>query len=154
MKMWCCISIQLMKKLPPFRVFERWLLDYEPVVGVLNYLIHHGARWIYNRRRTICKKTDSPIVITTVQFDGVFNTFHYKSIEHLFPYRTQYEKTSWWSLDRYMFTAVELIFRGQALMFVPITVSNPTQIAHTQRVCRTWVYTGKITSTLFEQKLL
>ena len=36
----------LMKKLPPFRVFEQWLLDYEPVVGVLNYLIHHGARWI------------------------------------------------------------------------------------------------------------
>lgn len=56
------------KRLLPLRVFEKWLLDYEPVVGVLD---HTG-------------------------------------------------------LHRYMFTAVELKFRGQALMFVPVTAGNPT----------------------------
>ena len=40
-----------MKKLPPFRVFEQWLLDYEPVVGVLDYGVHYGASWTKDRRR-------------------------------------------------------------------------------------------------------
>ena len=138
----------LMKKLPPFRVFEQWLLDYEPVVGVLNYLIHHGARWIYDRRRTICKKTDSPLVITSVWFDGVFNAFHYKAIEHLFPYRTQYEKISWWSLHRYMCTTVELIFRGQALMYVPITAGNPTHRSYPKSVSNMSVYWRSYVDTI------
>ena len=114
-----------MRRHPPFRVFEHWLLDYEPVVGVLDNQQHYGAIWAIEKGRTICNKTDSSLVIPTVWFDGLFNAYHYKSIKHLFPYRTQYEKISWWSLHRYMFTAVELIFRGQALMFVPVTAGNP-----------------------------
>ena len=114
-----------MKRLPPFRVFEHWLLDYEPVVGVVDYKLHHGAIWTNDLRKKICNKTDSPLVIPTVCYDALFNAFHYKSIEHLFPYRTQYQNISWWSSQRYMFSAVELIFRGQALMFVPVTTGNP-----------------------------
>ena len=115
-----------MKNLQPFRAMEQWLLDYEPVVGVVDYKQHHGARWTYQRRQKICKITERPLAIPIVWFDGVFNAHHYKSIQHLFPYRVQYEKISWWSLHRYMFTAVELKFRGQALMFVPVTAGNPT----------------------------
>ena len=29
-----------MLKLPPFRIEEKWLLDYEPAVGVLDFIIH------------------------------------------------------------------------------------------------------------------
>ena len=49
------------KRLPPFRVFEQWLLDYEPVVGVVDYEGHHGAIWTNERRKKICSKTDSPL---------------------------------------------------------------------------------------------
>ena len=49
------------KRLPPFRVFEQWLLDYEPVVGVVDYEGHHGAIWTNERRKKICNKTDSPL---------------------------------------------------------------------------------------------
>ena len=114
-----------MKSLPPFRVFENWLLDYEPAVGVVNYKWHHLGIWTNDLRKKICDKTDSPLVIPIIWFDALFNAFHHKSIEHLFPYRTQYESTSWWSSQSYMFSAVELIFRGQALMFVPVTAGNP-----------------------------
>lgn len=114
-----------MKKLQPFRAVERWLLDYEPVVGVLDYGVHHGARWTFERRETVCGITEKSLVLPTVWFDGVFNAHHYKSIQHLFPYRVQYEKISWWSIHRYMFSAVELKFRGQALMFVAVKAGNP-----------------------------
>lgn len=115
-----------MRKLKPFRVVEKWLLDYEPVVGVLNYGGHHSARWTFGRRQAVCGITEKSLVIPTVWFDGVFNAHHYKSIQQLFPYRVQYEKISWWSIHRYLFSAVELKFRGQALMFVPVTPGNPT----------------------------
>ena len=37
-----------MKKLSPFRAVENWLLDYEPVVGVLDYKGHHGQTFCLN----------------------------------------------------------------------------------------------------------
>lgn len=115
-----------MKKLQPFRAFEEWLLDYEPAVGVLDHRTHHGASWIFNKRQKLCGITERSMVLPTVWFDGIFNAYHWQAVKHLFPYRLQYEKKSWWSLHRYMFTSVELKFRGQALMFVPVTAGNPT----------------------------
>ena len=115
-----------LKNHKPFRVVERWLLDYEPVVGVLNYAGHHGAEWTFGRRKAVCGIKEKSLVIPAVWFDGVFNAHHYKSIQHLFPYLVQYEKISWWSIHRYLFSAVEFKFRGQALMFVPVTAANPT----------------------------
>ena len=115
-----------MKKLQPFRVFEEWLLDYEPVVGVLNHATHHGASWTFDRRQKLCGTTERSMVLPVVWYDGLFNAYHWRAVKHLFPYRVQYEKESWWALHRYMFTAVELKFRGQALMFVALTAGNPT----------------------------
>jgi len=129
-----------MEKHKPFRVVERWLLDYEPVVGVLNYGGHHGAWWTFGRREAVCGITEKSLVIPAVWFDGVFNAHHYKSIQHLFPYRVQYEKVSWWSIHRYLFSAVELKFRGQALMFVPVTAGNPTHRSYPKSLKNIQIY--------------
>lgn len=140
-----------MKKLQPFRVVEQWLLDYEPVVGVLDYGVHHGASWTYDRRQVICKITERSLVIPTVWFDGVYNAHHHKSIKHLFPYRVQYEKISWWSLHRYMFSAVELKFRGQALMFVPVTAGNPTHRSYPKSLTDIVTYWRDYIDTIREE---
>ncbi|KAL9971609.1 hypothetical protein ACROYT_G017795 [Oculina patagonica] len=42
-----------MTKMPPFRVVEKWLLDYEPAVGVLDYK-NHGASVMFENRRYFC----------------------------------------------------------------------------------------------------
>jgi len=128
------------EKHKPFMVVERWLLDYEPVVGVLNYGVHHGAWWTFGRREAVCGITEKSLVIPVVWFDGVFNAHHYKSIQHLFPYRVQYEKVSWWSIHRYLFSAVELKFRGQALMFVPVTAGNPTHRSYPKSLKNIQIY--------------
>ena len=140
-----------MTRLPPYRVVEQWLLDYEPVVGVLDYGVHHGASWTNDRRRNICNMTDSPLVIPTIWFDGVFNAFHFKAIEHLFPYRVQYEKISWWSLHRYIWSAVELIFRGQALMFVAVTAGNPTHRSYPKSLVDISTYWRDYIDTIREE---
>ena len=44
---------------------------------------------------------------------------------HIFPLDTRYEQVNWWFTDKYLCSVVELKFRGQALLFFPVTVQNP-----------------------------
>ena len=140
-----------MKKLQPFRAFEEWLLDYEPAVGVLNNKDHHGASWTFERRKQVCGITERSMVLPIVWFDGIFNSYHRKAIQHLFPYRVQYETISWWSLHRYMFTAVELKFRGQALMYVPVTSGNPAHRPYPRSLKNVQIYWREYIETIQQE---
>ena len=114
-----------MKKLPPYRTVETWLLDYEPAVGVLDYTVHNGANVVLKRRRELCGINETSLVLPTVFFDAIFNAFHHNAIEHLLPYPTQYEYLSWFSIHIHTVTTVEVKFPGQALLFAPVTARNP-----------------------------
>ena len=122
MMVWCYISIHLLRhKWRGFRRLES--SNNGSRLQTRNWRC--GATWTSDRRKKICNTTDSPLVIPTIWYDAYLNVFHYKSVEHLFPYFTQYERKSRWSWQIFMFSAVELIFWGQALMFVPIIAGNP-----------------------------
>ena len=114
-----------MKTVKPFRAVQEWLLDYEPVVGVLDYIEHHGAKWTLARRKRLCSKYDRSLVLPVVCFDAIFHAFHYKAIAHILPYSTEYEKESWWLSALRIMSVLELKFRGQALLFAAVTVKNP-----------------------------
>lgn len=113
-----------MKKLQPFRAFEEWLLDYEPALGVVDYR-RHGASWTYERRQNLCGITERSIVIPTVWFDGVINAYHHKAVRHILPYPTLDKNKSWYIPNKHIMSAVELTFRGQGMMYVPVSVGNP-----------------------------
>ena len=115
-----------MRKMSPFRAVEKWLLDYEPAVGVLDYRFHNGADVVLGRRREMCGINKTSLVLPTVFFDAIFNAFHHKAIVHLLPYPTQYEYLSWFSSNIHTVTTVEVKFPGQALLFAPVTAGNPT----------------------------
>jgi len=121
-------SSQEMKRLTPFRAFEKWLLDDEPAVGVGNY--KDNGRMLLERRRLMCGINDSSIVVPVVWFDALFNAFHHDAIKHILPYPTQYDKESWWVSPLHVLCSVELIFRGQALEYLAITASNPQHRAY------------------------
>ena len=114
-----------MKKLSPFRAVETWLLDYEPVVGVVDYK-HHGANYILKFRNQSCgiKETASQ-VLPTVFYDALFNAYHHKAIEHILPYPTQYERGCVFCSNRQAMIAIEVKFGGQALLFAPVRGKNP-----------------------------
>ena len=114
-----------MKKLSPFRTVETWLLDYEPVVGVLDFN-HHGADYILNFRKRSCGINETGrLVLPTVFYDALFNAYHHKAIEHILPYPTQYERGCVFCSNRQAMIAVEVKFGGQALLFAPVTGGNP-----------------------------
>ena len=131
-----------MKKLSPFRTVETWLLDYEPVVGVLNYE-HHGADYILNFRRQSCGINETTsLVLPTVFYDALFNAYHHKAIEHILPYPTQYEHGCVFCSNRKAMIAVEVKFGGQALLFAPVTGGNPLH----RRDDREFVESGNLLS--------
>ena len=116
-----------MKRLPPIRVFQNWLLEYEPAIGVADYEGHDGGRTLRRRRRMVCG--NKPVNNTshanpTILFDPLFNAFHAKAVGHVFPLDTRYENENWWLSDKYVASVVEVKFRGQALLFFPVTVEN------------------------------
>ncbi len=114
-----------MKTQTPFRAFEGWLLEYEPAIGVANYPnSRQGVDFIFKRRRMLFGINEKSMVVPVIWFDALFNAFHHKAIEHILPYPTQYDNQSWWSAQLHVICSVEPKFRGQALSFVPITVSN------------------------------
>ena len=110
----------------PLKSIQRWLLEYEPALGVLDYAGHHNARFTFERRKHVCGFTnDTSLVLPVVWFDAIFNAFHYNAVAHILPYDTQFENVSWYMSTFHSFLAVELKFRGQALLFAPVTVKNP-----------------------------
>lgn len=113
-----------MKKLSPFRAVETWLLEYEPVVGVLDYT-HHGTNFILKLRKRSCGINNASLVLPTVFYDALFNAYHYKAIEHILPYPVQYERGCVFCSNRKAMIAVEVKFGGQALLFAPVTGGNP-----------------------------
>jgi len=114
-----------MTKMSPFRAVEKWLLDYEPAVGVLDYKVHHGASTVIEKRRDLCGINEPSLVLPTVFFDAIFNAFHHKAVEHVLPYPTQYERGCMYCCNRNTIMAVEVKFGGQALLFSPVTAGNP-----------------------------
>ena len=120
-----------MREVSPFRAVEKWLLDYEPAVGVLDYTVHNGASVVLKRRSRMCGVTKTSLILPTVYFDAIFNAFHYKAVEHLLPYPTKYEHHNWHCINIQTVTQVEVKFPGQALMFAPVTAVNPIHRPYT-----------------------
>jgi len=115
-------SSQQIKRLTPLRAFEQWLLEDGPAVGVVDY--KSNSKTLLKRKRLICGVSEPSLVVPVVRFDALFNAFHHKAIKHILPFPTQYDKDSWWISQLHVMCSVELIFRGQALKYVPITAYN------------------------------
>ncbi|XP_068721403.1 uncharacterized protein [Montipora capricornis] len=114
-----------LKKKLPLQSFQQWLLRYEPVVGVLDWLGHHGAVWTFQQRKVVCDiQNETSLSLPVVWYDAAFNAFHYKAVADILPYDTQYDDRNWWFAQVVVITLVELKFRGQALLYVPASAKN------------------------------
>ena len=132
-----------MSKMSPFRAVEKWLLDYEPAVGVLDYKPYFGARSLIKKRRDLCGINESSLVLPTVMFDAIFNAFHHKAVEHVLPYPTQYERGCMFAINRNTMIAVEVKFGGQVLLFSPVTAGNPKHREYDRSTNHFWAIVRK-----------
>lgn len=117
-----------MMRLTPISVFQDWLLNYEPAVGVGDHEGHDGSRRRHRRIRPACNsKVVNQTTLanpTMILFGPMFNAFHAKAVSHIFPMDIRHDKRNLWLTDSYVASVVKSKFRRQALMFCPVAVGN------------------------------
>ena len=129
----------------PLEAFENFLLGYEPAIGLCNYCSRCGKplpdgsyvpALCCSPRPAIGKLP--PILPVTIAFDAAVNAFHTDAIQHILPYRLDYEKISWWESQKYVILASDVLFRGQVVRFTPVTATNNNHRDYPQQVLDNW----------------
>lgn len=132
------------KTASPLRNFETFLRNYEPAVGLTNFCSLCGKMLAnHSYVRGLCcspkPKDNFPLIFpVSISFDAGFNAFHRDAIDHLLPYNLKYEDTSWWESQKYVILAADLLFRGQVLRYLPVSVTNTKHRAYPKANLANW----------------
>ena len=123
-----------MMSISPMRSFEQFLINRNPGIGVTDYTPHHGRQFIIEKIQQNCNQNANTkesnrtaidsLYLTSAHFDALFNAFHRDIVDHLLPYIIDYDDQNWFLSQVYLINAVELKFRGQAILFTPVIVHN------------------------------
>ncbi|XP_058962654.1 uncharacterized protein [Pocillopora verrucosa] len=130
----------------PLEAFENFLLDYEPAVGLCNYcsrcgkLAENGSYYVPALCCSPRPATGNlpPILPVTISFDAAVNAFHTKAVQHILPYRLDYEEISWWESQKYVILKSDILFRGQVIRYTPVTAINNEHRDYPQRPIDNW----------------
>ena len=114
----------------PWREFEDFLQEIEPAIAAIdtdtNGMLQHIRKGRKEKgcplNQTVASKTS---YIPTARFDPAMNAYHFEAAEHILPYTTIYDKTSWWYPDLYFEIKCELTFAGQTVLHTRVTGKNP-----------------------------
>lgn len=129
----------------PLQAFENFLLNYEPAVGLCNYCSRCGKSLPNGSYvpALCCSPRPAtgnlpPILPVTISFDAAVNAFHNDAIQHILPYRLDYENISWWESQKYVILASDVLFRGQVVRYTPVTAINNNHRDYPQQVLDNW----------------
>ena len=116
---------EMAASLDPFRAFERFLLDYEPALGIMGYRNRATAPAALGLRKKVCGKKDTPLAIPVTSYDANFNAYHRDAVLHVLPYRIKYDFDSFYHAPSSAKVAQYIKFHGQTLMFTATRIVNP-----------------------------
>lgn len=111
----------------PYREFEKFLLEFQPAVGLLNFCFERRgfcmSQYIPDVWEAFCSsKGTAPFpYVSYTNFDGAFNAFHRDAITHLLPYHVTYEHVNWQESQKYLILEADIKFQGQVLYNLLIT---------------------------------
>lgn len=128
----------------PLQVFENFLRGHEPAVGLTNFCSVCGkilpkGSYVSSLCCSSKPKGDLPLIFpASISFDAGFNAFHRDAIDHILPYNLQYEDTSWWESQKYIILTADLLFRGQVLRYLPVSVTNTKHRPYPKANLKNW----------------
>jgi hypothetical protein len=110
----------------PWRTFEDFLRRVEPAVGAAE---SHKNQWVpqtYEARKAYnCGLDVMPEYIPAGYYDAAFNAFHYNAVEHILPYPTKYDNTSWWFSQQYIVIKSKVLFPRHSVTHTGMLAMNP-----------------------------
>ena len=111
----------------PWRLFENFLRQTEPAVGVVRI----NNLWICNlksmhdsRKKFRCGINKDVDNLPTPFFDPAVNAFHHQAVEHILPYTTRFDSVSWWWSGWYAAIKSEVMFPGQVVVHTKLLGIN------------------------------
>ena len=138
--------LEMAASLDPFRAFERFLLDYEPALGIMGYRGGQTVGAALRLRKNVCGKNNTPLAIPRSSYDANFNAYHRDAVLHILPYRIKYDYSSSYHAPRSAKVAQYIKFHGQTLMFTATRILNPKHRPYKKRgplkvgdVWREWI---------------
>ena len=105
----------------PWREIEGLLAHVQPAVaGLLLYLREYKK--YEQREKRNCSLGEK--YTTATWFDGCFTAFHYQAIEHLLPYWSAMDKTTWWAPHNELMVRSDVLFSGQVVISKRVMLLN------------------------------
>lgn len=104
-----------------YREFEKFLLEFQPAVGLINFCFERRefciSQYIPDIWQAFCaSQGTAPFpYVSYSNFDGAFNAFHRDAIIHLLPYHVTYEHVNWQESQKYLILDADIKFQGQVL---------------------------------------
>jgi len=106
----------------PWRLFESYLLEYEPAIGLPYYL--------YGTEAATATPTflDSPPVYEAqgrYQIDAIINAIHREAADNLLPYTSDFDHISWWYSQLMLIYKAYYLYHDHIQEYPRIMVFNP-----------------------------
>ena len=113
-------------KINPWMTFLDFLIEIEPAVGIVDNPLQ-VKKAFDARKRLGCgiNSTNSVDYINTPNFDSALNAFHYRAVDHILPYPTQFDNVSWWWSGFYFKAVCDVLFPGQTVVLTKINSKFP-----------------------------
>ena len=105
----------------PWREIEGLLAHVQPAVAGLPLYLHEYKKYEQREKRN-CSLGEK--YTTATWFDGCFTAFHYQAIEHLLPYWSAMDKTTWWAPHNELMVRSDVLFSGQVVISKRVMLLN------------------------------
>ena len=105
----------------PWRDFEGLLAHVQPAVAGLPRSFSEYSPYAQREKRN-CSLGEG--YATATWFDACFTAFHYQAIEHLLPYWSAMDKTTWWAAHNELMVRSDVLFSGQVVISKRVMLLN------------------------------
>ena len=117
----------------PWRRFEEFLKRVEPAAAAIDIVdklwLHRAAN---GRQNLGCSQNinESSEYLSVARYDAAFNAFHNKTVRHILPYTSKFDRISWIFAPMYLNIKIELMYAGHSVLHNQIFATNPTHRAY------------------------
>lgn len=107
----------------PWREYENSLIEVQPLIGVS--WADRTDRIFHKYYEGGCEYPDNLKFLHFLWYDALFNSFHWKIVNYLLPYRSDKDSISLWWSQLEMIIKTDLMFPGQVHIHLHVVAGNP-----------------------------
>lgn len=122
----------------PWRKFEEFLARVEPAAAAVDISDKHWLQRAAKGRKYLnCQSVvnaSSAEYLSVADYDAAFNAFHNKSIRHILPYTSKFDRRGMWNFSPiYLNIKIEVLYAGHSVLHNQIFGTNSRHRSYPKR---------------------